>query len=62
MEQKKVAEPDTSNMGDKLQYLIAQSDVFAHFLAGSVAAADKKKKGKKSKKTSGMQEGLLRSN
>ncbi len=49
MEQKEVAAPDTSNasMGDKLQYLIAQSDVFAHFLAGSMAASDKKKKGKK---------------
>jgi SWI/SNF-related matrix-associated actin-dependent regulator of chromatin subfamily A member 5 len=30
---------------DRLQYLVAQSDVFAHFLAGSVAAAAKKGKG-----------------
>jgi len=34
---------------DRLRYLLAQSDVFAHFLAGSVAASSKKKgKGKKS--------------
>lgn len=33
---------------DKLQYLVAQSDVFAHFLAGSVAAKQSSsKKGKK---------------
>lgn len=30
----------------RLQYLLAQSDVFAHFLAGSVAAAAKKNKRK----------------
>jgi len=34
---------------DRLRYLLAQSDVFAHFLAGSVAASSKKKgKNKKS--------------
>jgi len=35
------------NVESRLQYLLAQSDVFAHFLAGSVAAitAKKKKKG-----------------
>lgn len=31
----------------RLQYLLAQSEVFAHFLAGSVAADEKKYKGKK---------------
>ena len=37
-------------MQDKFQFLIAQSDVFAHFLAGSVAAAGKKgKKGSRGK-------------
>ena len=42
---------DDSNapMESKLQYLISQSDVFAHFLAGSVAASGKKRGvGKKS--------------
>lgn len=33
---------------DRLRYLLAQSDVFAHFLAGSVAASSKKKGKKKS--------------
>ena len=33
---------------DKLEYLVKQSDVFAHFLAGSVAITEKKKsRGKK---------------
>ena len=58
-EQKKVAsefsETGMSNatMEQKLQYLISQSDVFAHFLAGSVAATQKKgskKKGSRGKK------------
>jgi len=31
----------------RMQYLLAQSEVFAHFLAGSVAADSKKKKNKK---------------
>lgn len=30
---------------ERLEYLVAQSDVFAHFLAGSVAASQKKKRG-----------------
>lgn len=48
-ERKKVAAPDEGNatMQDKLQYLLSQSEVFAHFLAGSVAASDKKKGGGK---------------
>jgi len=33
-----------SNVGFQLEYLIQQSDVFAHFLAGTVAAAEQKKK------------------
>ena len=58
-EQKKAAsqfnETGMSNatMQQKLQYLISQSDVFAHFLAGSVAATQKKgskKKGSRGKK------------
>jgi SNF2 family DNA or RNA helicase len=36
-----------SNQGDRLEYLLAQSDVFAQFLAGSVAATG----GKKNKKS-----------
>lgn len=58
-EQKKAASQfnDTgmsnATMQQKLQYLISQSDVFAHFLAGSVAATQKKgskKKGSRGKK------------
>mmetsp|Transcript_1862 Transcript_1862/g.4211 ORF Transcript_1862/g.4211 Transcript_1862/m.4211 type:complete len:1089 (-) Transcript_1862:123-3389(-) len=42
----------SSNKEDQLQYLLAQSEVFAHFLAGSVATAAKKKgkKGSRGKK------------
>ncbi len=50
-EQKKAAEQhsnqSSASMAEKLQYLISQSDVFAHFLAGSVAATDKKNARKK---------------
>ena len=50
-EQKKAAEQhsnqSSASMAEKLQYLISQSDVFAHFLAGSVAATDKKNSRKK---------------
>lgn len=49
-ERKKVAaltDDGTASMESKLQYLISQSDVFAHFLAGSVAASDKKRGGGK---------------
>lgn len=54
-EQKKVAQSLDSNeatMADKLQYLLSQSEVFAHFLAGTVAAAGAggKKKGSRGKK------------
>jgi len=55
-ERKKVAAPsdgDKATMGDKLQYLLSQSDVFAHFLAGSVAATDKKRGGGKKKGSRG---------
>lgn len=34
---------------ERLEYLLAQSDVFAHFLAGSVAAAKQGKKGSRGK-------------
>ncbi|MGK3743157.1 MAG: hypothetical protein ACI8RD_014232 [Bacillariaceae sp.] len=51
-ERKKVAEAapnddGTASVGEKLQFLLAQSEVFAHFLAGTVAAAGKKRGGGK---------------
>jgi hypothetical protein len=51
-ERKRVAEEapnddGTASVGEKLQFLLAQSEVFAHFLAGTVAAAGKKKGGGK---------------
>eukprot|EP00980_Cylindrotheca_fusiformis_P018816 scaffold6276_cov138-Cylindrotheca_fusiformis.AAC.3 len=53
-ERRKVAQAydDTSaSQEERLQYLLAQSDVFAHFLAGSVALDAKKgKKGSRGKK------------
>jgi SWI/SNF-related matrix-associated actin-dependent regulator of chromatin subfamily A member 5 len=53
-EQKKVAAPppDVASAEQKLEYLLAQSDVFAHFLAGTVAAAGNKrgKQGSRGKK------------
>lgn len=49
--EKETAEKAGSKGGDgfnKLEYLVKQSDVFAHFLAGSVAITEKKKgRGKK---------------
>jgi SWI/SNF-related matrix-associated actin-dependent regulator of chromatin subfamily A member 5 len=45
-EQNEVAKPemeDKASVGEKLEFLLAQSEVFAHFLAGTVAAAGKKK-------------------
>mmetsp|Transcript_21971 Transcript_21971/g.52054 ORF Transcript_21971/g.52054 Transcript_21971/m.52054 type:complete len:1148 (-) Transcript_21971:417-3860(-) len=41
------ANADGPSMEDKLQYLLSQSEVFAHFLAGSVAANEKKGRGGK---------------
>jgi SWI/SNF-related matrix-associated actin-dependent regulator of chromatin subfamily A member 5 len=38
-----------ANPQERLQYLMAQSEVFAHFLAGSVAVASKKGKGGRGK-------------
>lgn len=52
-EQKKLAAeiPPKATAEDRLKYIMAQSDVFAHFLAGSVAATAKKgKKGSRGKK------------
>ncbi len=49
-EQKKIANissQPSATQEDKLQYLLSQSEVFAHFLAGSVAAGKKGKGGKK---------------
>ena len=43
----------SASMEQKLQYLISQSDVFAHFLAGSVAASEKKRGGSKKKGSRG---------
>ena len=50
-----VADDGNATMEDKLQFLLSQSEVFAHFLAGSVAASNKKggngkKKGSRGKK------------
>ena len=39
-------EQEATDPQSRLEYLLHQSDVFAHFLAGSVAAAKKKKGGK----------------
>jgi hypothetical protein len=39
----------TADPQERLQYLMAQSEVFAHFLAGSVAAGAKKGKGSRGK-------------
>jgi SWI/SNF-related matrix-associated actin-dependent regulator of chromatin subfamily A member 5 len=56
-ERKQVAEPADDDgevsMENKLQYLLSQSEVFAHFLAGSVAATDKKRGGGKKKGSRG---------
>ena len=52
-EQKELASklPPKATAEDRLQYIMKQSDVFAHFLAGSVAATAKKgKKGSRGKK------------
>jgi SWI/SNF-related matrix-associated actin-dependent regulator of chromatin subfamily A member 5 len=52
-EQKKLAAeiPPKATAEDRLKYIMAQSDVFAHFLAGSVAATAKNgKKGSRGKK------------
>ena len=50
-EQKKIVlNQGAASKEDRLQYLLKSSDVFAHFLAGSVAASGK---GKKSGKTGG---------
>ena len=54
-ESKKVAAPppDVASAEQKLEYLLAQSDVFAHFLAGTVAVGNKrggKKEGSRGKK------------
>lgn len=43
--------PPKATAEDRMKYIMAQSDVFAHFLAGSVAATAKKgKKGSRGKK------------
>lgn len=52
-EQKKISSqiPEKATAEDRMNYIMAQSDVFAHFLAGSVAATAKKgKKGSRGKK------------
>jgi SWI/SNF-related matrix-associated actin-dependent regulator of chromatin subfamily A member 5 len=57
-EQQKVAAAamnENASAAEKLEYLLAQSEVFAHFLAGTVAAAGKKRgqgsRGKKNRMT-----------
>ena len=47
-ESAKVQEPEEASVESRLQYLLQKSEVFAHFLAGSVAATTGKK-GKKGK-------------
>ena len=42
----KVKGQEATDPQSRLEYLLHQSDVFAHFLAGSIAAAKKKKGGK----------------
>jgi len=49
LEEKISSDGSSDRKEHRLQYLLAQSEVFAHFLAGSVAANEKKKKGKKGK-------------
>ena len=53
-ERNKVAAPDlgeSASASEKLEYLLGQSEVFAHFLAGTVATQGKKKgKGSRGKK------------
>lgn len=51
-EQKKAmgSNPQPLTAAERLEYILAQSDVFAHFLAGSVAAGSKKGKGSRGKK------------
>ena len=51
-EQKQLAAkiPPKASAEDRMKYIMAQSDVFAHFLAGSVAATAKKGKGSRGKK------------
>ena len=48
-EQKKVSAPtdEAASVEDKLNYLLAQSEVFGHFLAGTMAASGKKRGGGK---------------
>lgn len=48
-EHDKLKSQPAASAQERLQYLLAQSDVFAHFLAGSVAASDKKGKKKGSR-------------
>ena len=52
VEQKKVADP-TASAEEKLQHILGQSEVFAHFLAGTVAASEKKRGKKGSRGTPG---------
>ena len=48
-ESAQVQEPEDHSVESRLQYLLSKSEVFAHFLAGSVAATSGKKGGKKGK-------------
>lgn len=58
-EESAVAEQKAPDMGSKLEYLVQQSDVFAHFLAGTVAAGEKKKKGKSASSGRGTKKGRM---
>jgi hypothetical protein len=52
VEKNKISKPaleDQASVSEKLEFLLAQSEVFAHFLAGTVAAAGKKGKGSRGK-------------
>ena len=59
--EKEAAEEAAAGGGtfNKIDYLIKQSDVFAHFLAGSVAIDDKKKKKKGKKGGRGAKKGRM---
>ena len=59
-EKESTQESSSVNMGSKLDYLVQQSDVFAHFLAGTVAANEsRKKKGSSSGSGRGTKKGRL---
>jgi hypothetical protein len=66
VEKSKISKPelgDKASVSEKLEFLLAQSEVFAHFLAGTVAAAGKKKgkgsRGKMNRMTEAEEDALM---